>query len=241
MNALRFELSKVEIPAVRQRMVNLLTQVDQGLAEKVAEALGITATEPEKPINRSIPADASQEDYESQKLPPVIDRSEALSMKNTVKDSIETRRIAILAADGTDEKAVEAMKALLGKEGAMVKVIAPKLGSVKGSGGGAIIVDESFLIAASVVYDAVFIPGGKDGVSLLSGEADALHFISQAYKHCKAIAASEESKEILKKAFIDLTIKDEGIIIGNDPGKAFVKAIAKHRFWDREMARKVPA
>src|SRR6185295_12557572 len=56
-NALRFELGKVDIPEIRSRMVGILTQIDKGLATQVAEGLGITVPKPEAPMNQSFGAD----------------------------------------------------------------------------------------------------------------------------------------------------------------------------------------
>lgn len=240
-NALRFELSKVQTPAIRERMVNLLTQVDKGLAAKVAQALGITPKAPEQPMNHGVPADADPKDYQPVKAKSAIEHSKALSMQDTVKNTIATRKIAVLAANGVDDAALKAMKRALEAKGATVKVIAPLLGNVKGISGEQIIADESFLIATSVAYDAVYIPGGKKSIQALQGEADALHFISQAYKHCKAIAAGGDAGDLLRATGIDPDAKDEGVIISDKPEKAFIHAIAQHRFWEREMARKVPA
>ena len=56
--ALRFELGKVETPAIRERMLFLLAQVDKTLANRVAEGLGATVpAKLDKPMNMSIPAD----------------------------------------------------------------------------------------------------------------------------------------------------------------------------------------
>ncbi len=241
-NALRFELGKVQSPEIRQRMVDLLTQVDKNLANRVAEALGLIAKTPVGNTNQSVPADDDPKDYQSKKIKPIIERSEALSMKNTNKDSIATRRVAILAADGVDEISLNAMKKALETKGAMVKIIAPKLGAIKLANGSAIKVDESFLQAASVLYDAVFIPGGKKSSDALKAEPDAIHFVNEAYKHCKAISANDEGIELLKASYVDINAKDNGIIVGKgNISQAFIKAIALHRFWDRETARKVPA
>lgn len=242
-NALRFELGKVQTPEIRQRMVNLLTQVDTNLANRVGEALGITPKTPEQPMNHSIPADEDRKELQSKKVKPPVESSKALSMKNTIKDSIETRKIAILAANGVDDKSLNSMKKTLEGNGAVVKIIAPKMGMITSAKGARITVDESFLQAASVLYDAVFIAGGQKSVDALKAEADAIHFVNEAYKHCKAIAASGESVEFLKLSYIDVNAKDEGLIIEKNGGieKSFVKAIAQHRFWDRENARKVPA
>lgn len=240
-NALRFELGKVEIVAIRQRMVNLLTLVDKKLAADVADALGLTPQAPEQPINHSIPADADPKDYQPTKAKPPVERSEALSMQNTIKDSIATRRIAILAADGVNEKSIGSMKKALEAQGAMVKVIAPKLGTVQGEGGKEVMVDESFLTATSVVFDAVFVPGGNRSVDTLMNEADAVHFVSQAYRHCKPVASNDDSIIVLQQAMVDVVTQDQGVIVGKHPEQAFIQAIAQHRFWDRENIRKVPA
>lgn len=242
-NALRFELGKVQTPEIRQRMVNLLTQIDKQMANRVAEALGLIAGTPEQPINHSVPADENPKDYQPVKIKSLLERSEPLSMKNTIKDSIATRRIAFLAADGVDEASLKNMKKLLEEKGAMVKIIAPKLGFIKSSKGNQIPVDESFLIACSVVYDAVFVPGGPKSIEALLAESDAQHFISEAYRHCKPVGSATQGVMLLTASFIDVGLKDEGVVIEKNASidKAFIKAIAQHRFWHRENARKIPA
>src|SRR5687767_7455112 len=55
--ALRFELGKVERPQIRERMIGMLNRVDATLAARVAEGLGLPANPPVAlPLNRSIPA-----------------------------------------------------------------------------------------------------------------------------------------------------------------------------------------
>ncbi len=247
-DAFRFELSKVQTVAVRQRMVNILTQVDKILADKVAAALGLKAGAPEKPINHGVPADADPKDYESRKVKSSIDRSEALSMANTIKKTIKTRQIAILAADGVDENSLTKMKKALEAAGAQAWVIAPVLGSITSAAGKQVAVNESFLIAASVVYDAVFIPAGPKSATTLKHNADALHFINEAYKHCKVIAADGEGAEVINASYIGDNKKDTnkaGVLISDAKNskleKEFIKAIAQHRVWEREIQRKVPA
>src|SRR5690606_30946028 len=63
-DAFCFELGKVDITEIRQRVVGLLTQIDEDLAKQVAEGLGLEVKEPEKPINHQYGADANPEDYQ---------------------------------------------------------------------------------------------------------------------------------------------------------------------------------
>ena len=92
-----------------------------------------------------------------------------------------------------DEASLQKMKAALTAEGAVVEIIAPYLGNLKSKKGIYIKIYKSFLTTASVLYDAVYIPGGIDSIKVLMAEADAIQFINQAFKHCKAIAADAEA------------------------------------------------
>ncbi len=245
-DAFSFELSKVEIVEIRKRMLGILTQVDMTLATKVADKLGLKVpAKPEEPINHSFGADTDPQAVQPTKVKSSVEKSEPLSMAKTVKDTIKTRKIAILAADGVDGKSLSAMKSALEKAGAKTKVIAPKLGRIKSSDGKQIAVDESFLIATSVVYDAVFVPGGAQSVDALKQEMDAIHFVNEAFKHCKAIAAVGEGVGFIRDTFAGKAKNDKAVILdkgnaGDTAGK-FIKAIAEHRNWEREMARKNPA
>ncbi|MDB5226456.1 MAG: catalase [Bacteroidota bacterium] len=248
-NALRFELGKVERVEIRQRILGLLNQVDKTLAASVATGLGLQVPkQPEAPMNHSIPADGDEKKFQPVKVKQSIERSEALSMANTNKNTIKTRMIAILVADGVDDNSLSDVQSSLLAEGAQVKIIAPHLGAIKSSKGKAIKVDQSFLTAASVLFDAVFIPSGNKSVQALLAEADAIHFINEAYKHCKAVGAEGEGIELLHASYIG-DAKDKGnskyktlpgVVVDKSP-KDFIKAIAQHRFWEREKMPQVPA
>ncbi len=247
-DALSFELGKVETIAIRTRMVGLLTQVDKTLAAKVADKVGIPAPKgPELPMNHSVPADGDSKKFQPVKMTSSLDKSAALSMANTIKNTIKTRQIAFLAADGVNEKSLNAMKKALESAGAMVKIIAPKLGNITADSNKSIPVDQNFLTACSVLFDAVFIPGGKKSIEKLGEESDAIHFIMEAYKHCKALGCDSDGIKLLpanhsagKKGSQKKSSLSDGVI---DNGNAvdFIKAIAQHRFWHREIERKVPA
>ena len=258
--ALRFELGMLDRPEIRERMVGMLGQVDRTLAGRVAEGLGLPATVTiSGPLNLSVPADADEKAFQPRRAKPPVERSAALSMAGTVKDTAKTRKVAILCADGVDLAAVRAMQRALTEAGAVWKIIAPRQGSLKGNGG-TIAADYSFLNAASVLFDAVFVPGGDRSVEALAGEASALLFVREAYKHCKAIAAVGAGVGLLSVAGLGdngapqdnggtaTTLgADEAIAVGTDPelprvAARFLRAIGRHRNWDREAAAtRVPA
>jgi len=243
-DALRFELGKVEIPAIRARMIGILSQIDKGLAAQVADGLGFPVPKPEMPMNQSFGADTNPKSVQPKKFITKPTISGPLSMADTVKDTIKTRKIAALIADGFDGDQLEAMKTALLERGAMLKTVAPRQGIIRTADGKAVAADFSFLTAASVLFDAVYVPGGADSIDALASEADAHHFINEAFKHCKAICATAGSGPFIDNTFAGKAQNDSGVIIMDDSAKAakkFVAAIAQHRNWDREIARKIPA
>ncbi len=252
--ALRFELGKVETPSIRDRMLFLLAQVDKSLASRVAEGLGAKVpAKLEKPLNMSIPADGDPRKFQPRRATQAVETSPTLSMvdnPNFPKDNIKTRKIAFLVADGFDEAAVSEMKQVLLTAGAAAMTIAPRLGILTAANGEAVKADFSFLTGSSVLFNAVYVPGGDASVASLRQEPEAANFLREAYQHCKTIAASGAGVELLATAGV-VTAGDDaageksgdqpGIIASRDAsiqdlGIEFVKAIARHRHWEREPA-----
>jgi catalase len=260
--ALRFELGKVEIPEIRERMVGLLSFVDQSLARRVAEGLGLHfPVELPAPINQSIPADGEVAKFQPKRSKKSNSEgliSPALSMANTLKDSIKTRKVAFLVADGVDETAALNMAKALEAAGAMAKFVAPHGGVIRGAKGKEMPVDFSLLTTSSVLFDAVYVPGGAESVAALKAEPDAVHFINEAFKHCKTIAATGEGVDLLRASYVssDLRLEEggkgtpkatiEGLMVGSasdarNIADDFIAAIAQHRHWSREQKGDVPA
>ncbi len=255
-DALTFELGMVKRAAIRERMLFLLAKVDSIMANKIAQGLGMTVPKSiDGPLNHAVGADAGRE-TESKPVKKNMGASPALSMMNTVKDTIKTRKIAFLAGDGVNEADLLAMKNALTSRGAIVAVVAPHGGAIKGSKGGSISVDHSILNAASVLFDAVYIPGGAASVAAFKGDAKSVHFVNEMYKHCKAIAATGEGAQLVSASSIKMpdgakekkAPGDPALIVAKDSAAKdvsakFIKAIAQHRNWDREKIAKaqVPA
>ena len=238
--AFQFELGKLDVAAVRERMVGVLQHVDRDLAARVAQGLGLDVpTKLDGPLNRSVPADANPNDYQPRRGTRRIEASAALSMANTVKNSAKTRKVAILAADGVDGKVVSEAKRLLTAAGVVSKVVAPHGGTLEAVEGSAITVDFSLLTVGSVLFDAVLVPGGPRSVETLRADAMAVHFVNEAYKHCKALAASGAGIELLPPGDAALSTGSDGqlsMVVGE-----FIKAIARHRNWDRGRAAETVA
>ena len=251
--ALRFELGKVERLPIRQRMVAMLNLVDERLAARVAEGLGFPGIpKMEFPINRSIPGDGEPAQFESRHRGRRTGESPALSMANTVKNTVATRKVAILGADGADTASLQKMKDALTRAGAQGHIVAPRLGVLEGQDGDELLIDHSLLTASSVLFDAVYVPGGVQSVAALAEDRDALEFVTEAYRHCKPIAATTEGIELLRACPGVLGPESgdgngdgngneaaaEGVFVSSEPAtpaliQGFLGAIAEHRFWNR--------
>ncbi len=230
-NAFRFELSRVQTPAVRERMVSGLMNVAPELAEAVATGLGMR--ELPTPMPKALARD----------ITPEVRASPSLSLFARPGDgSIRTRRVAILVADGCDGAPLAALVNRLTAEGAVPRFVSTRLGSVTTANGDAIEVDVSMEAAPSVLYDAVVLPAGKDAVRALRNDGRTLEFVKDQYRHCKPLLAIGEGADLLQACGVPLTLPngdpDPGLVVTPADGRgyvdAFVQAIAKHRHFERE-------
>ncbi len=163
-----------------------------------------------------------------------------MSQANTKFDSIATRQIAVLVADGFHMKAYKKMKTTLEKEGAMVKLIAPHGGTIMCNEAMEHEVDAAISTTESVLFDALYIPGGEKAVKTLKKEGKYIKFINETFKHCKAIAADGDGEKLIDVTFAKDHKGDAALHINEAP-ENFVNSIAKHRNWARrEVAAQVP-
>jgi len=252
-----FELGKVETKAIRERMVERFMHVDAGFAQAVAEGLGITP--PHVGVGSAVKQVAQTI---AKAIAPTgkrsVDESPALSMQYTVKNTIQTRRIAILADQGVNAAELSAVRTALLNGGAEVHVISSKLGTITADDGSAIEVDQATLHVASVLYDAVYVPGGGASVDAMKQLGDPIHFIDEAFRHNKPIGATGAGVELLEASHIKgvklagpqalgQTYVDRGVVtarsgpVSTSFTAAFIQAIAAHRHWDRPEKEAVPA
>ena len=218
-----FELSKVERPDIRARMVSHLMNVDDGLADKVAKGLGLK----EMPVK----ADAAKPTRTD--LKP----SKALSILLNVHETFEGRKVGMLITDGVDSEVVAGMKKALDKEGASYEFIAPTIAGVKASDGSNIPANQKIGGGPSVLYDAVALLVSKDGANKLANDPTARDFAADAFAHSKFIGYSDAAKPFLLKV-LGLDKLDDGFIaIGSAKDSTkFIQECRKLRFWARNAS-----
>ena len=245
--AFRFELSKVEVPEIRQRMVDNLAHVDLKLATRVAAPLGIKPPDPK--------AAAGRLGFREHRITSKVEEDPALRMVGRPGGSARTRKVAILVADGVEAAALKRLQQDLLDAGAQCKLVAPHLGTVSTSSGRQLAVDHTFTNMPSVMFDAVLIPGGSESAATLGAMGEALHFVLEAYKHCKTICAVNDGAQLLSTLGFSLgkdpeavSVPTPGVIIADarkvtdgQVSQDLLAAIAQHRHWDRLNVDAIPA
>ncbi len=238
--AFHFEVGKVRDRSIRQGIVDMFNNVDGDLAIEIAKGVAADAprTKGGSPVTRKS-RNVSQELSE-----------------HTRRDSIKSRKIAILAADGYSHAEVESLRTALMKAGAQADIISKLRKTLKSSEGKEMEADKNYETAASVMYDAVYIPGGKESVNTMKTHGYAVHFINEAFKHCKPIGATGDGVDLLVSSGIagvnfaesgSAVMTDKGVVTVRSPGAnsgfngSFIDAIKEHRHWDREKNMQVPA
>lgn len=236
--AAHFELGKVESKEIRHRMVHeIFNHIDHDLAVRAAEGIGVEP--PKKFAGKKVKKSA-------------VD----ISVKHHAKtDSIASRKVAILAADGVNIDQLEGVKHALIKAGAHPTIVSKFQGKLKGSNGEVVEVDQSHVTSASIMFDAVFVPGGKLHIEAQKGQGDVLHFIQEAFKHGKAIGAVGEGVELIASARLggleipaaEQVSENLGVVLDRGASSAgnfaatFIEAIALHRHFERDTRAMVPA
>ena len=212
-SALVFELSKVGLDHIRQRVLANLVNVDPDLAARVADGLAMD-------VPKASPAAAKVQDF---------DLSPALRIINGPLDekTLKGRSVGILIADGSDAKLLDSVVAAVEAEGGRPVLVAPKVGGAKLSNGKIRKADGQLAGSPSVLFDAVAILLSEEGCAALLGEGAAVQFVMDAFGHLKGIGATAEAQPLLDKAGV---VPDSGV---TDLGDGFIAA-AKTRHWDRE-------
>ncbi|UXS40284.1 catalase [Agrobacterium tumefaciens] len=225
-SALTFELSKVETPVIRERMVAHLLNIDETLAATVAQKLGLQAMP--KPTDAAMPT--------RQDLEP----SPALSIVQRGPKRFEGRKLGILITDGVDAKLLKGLTKAVEAEKAVFELIAPKVGGVTASDGTFVEAHHMIDGGPSVLFDAVALLTSAAAIDELIKEATARDFVADAFQHCKFIGYDQSALPLLEKAGI-ADVMDEGMLPlpGEGGLSAFVSELGKLRVWAREPSLKL--
>jgi catalase len=218
-DAFTFELSKVDEPMIRERMVANLANVDDDLVAGVAAGLGLDRIPK--------PSKAAKEPDHS------LDPSPALSILLNGPDSFAGRKIGVLLTDGASAAALSAVRSAAAAEGALVELITPTIYGVTLDDRSVEPGDQMVGGGPSVLYDAVAVIVSADGAAELSALPPAKDFVADAHAHLKFVAYTSEAEALFTAAGV--TALDDGYVDlgGRGAGKTFVASCRSVRFWDR--------
>ncbi len=224
--AFRFELTKVSVQAIRERVISMLANVSPELADGVAQGIGI-ATPPAQ--QRALAIDVK----------PEVRTSAALSMLARPGDgSVKGCKVALLVADGIDASSLRAVHAHLLDAGAAPSFIGARLGTCTPGTGDVIHVEVTMETAPSVLWDAVVIPAGDDA---LAPYGHAIEFVKDQYRHCKTIVALGAGSALLKAATLPMKLPngkaDPGLVMvksADEASRQLITALAGSRHFARE-------
>jgi catalase len=234
-NAFRFELSKVTVPAIRERMVASLRNASEALARKVADGLGMDPLPAPLPLALPNPAK------------PEVKKSPALSLMARPGDgSLRGRKVALLVGPGVQADAIEQLQAALLERGAVGRLVGPRIGGFSTAAGGMVDADASMENEPGFLFDGLVLPDGEEAVAALAQDGHTAEFIKDQFRHCKTILAIGASRKLLTQAGLpqsmDKSMAQGGtglIVVGAGQTAAgiaaFLDGLAKHRHFGREM------
>ncbi|MDE2405890.1 MAG: catalase [Sphingomonadales bacterium] len=208
-SALVFELSKCVLEHVRTRVLSRLRNIDDSLAQRVADGLAM-------PLPEAAPA---------ARAPVEMAPSPALSILAHGQPSLQGRLIGILFDEGSDKAAIDKLKGELEAGGAAVLLVAPKVGE-HALKGGKLKAHGQLAGMPSVLFDAVASIIMPDPAAKLAMDAAAKQWFMDAFSHCKTIGACPATRKLLAGLGIE---PDEGVV-----EIAQFAAVAPARHWDRE-------
>ena len=220
-DAFRFELTRVQVPAIRARVLSMLRNVAEPLAAKVAEGLGMDLPDP---MPRAAPAPKAE-----------VTRSPSLSLLARPAPSVETRRIAILVADGVDGDGARALHAALSATGAVPRFVGPRLGKLASTTGAPLEVEITVETAPAPIWDAMVVADGKDAAAALAADGRVIEFVQNQYRHCKPMLFVGAAAALCE----ELELEDDDALLrgaAKDTTDGFVAALQAHRFFGRETS-----
>ncbi|MBO1031207.1 catalase [Tessaracoccus sp. SD287] len=222
--AYTFELGKCYEESVKLRQLQCLANIDAQLCADVARGLGLPAPAPTTP-----PAGDLQP-------------SPALSQLGQTWP-VTGRKVALVVDADTPGAQITAARDAVMAAGMLPFVTAPAGGKVDG-----VVVDRTFLTAASIEFDAVLVldapvpaPDAVPTFDAKAGQATdgqpvdprVAKMLAEMFRHCKAIAVVDEAAAALSAAVVPA---DAAGVVVADAATAVAELatlLASHRVWQR--------
>ncbi|MFC3058734.1 catalase [Paenirhodobacter populi] len=208
-SAFVFELSKVGLDHVRTRVLSHLRNIDEDLAQRVADGLAIDLPEAAVPFRD----------------PLDLDPSDALSIQKNWHETLAGRKIGILFAEGSDKAEIDALVKAVTDAGGTPFTVAPKVGGIK-LNGGEMKADGQLAGSPSVIFDAVALVLTEEAAKKLAKDGAAVGFVLDAFGHLKAIGHTAGARPLLDRTGIQ---PDDGVT-----DLAHLPDAAMRRYWARE-------
>jgi len=188
--AISFELDHCDDQRVYEGYTKILNHIDFELAKAVA--INVNGVVPDAPAREN-----------HGKRDPTLSQLYYAPKKPT----IASRRIAVLIADGFNMLEVEAVRGILASALATTWIIGPRRGKVFAEGeamgtGQGIVADHHYEGQRSTMFDAIYIPSGATHAKALASNGRAVHWIREAFGHCKAIGAVGDGKSLMRISII---------------------------------------
>ena len=209
--AFSFQLGKVKTESVRQKNVDLLVNVDREMASIIADNIGVR-----RPSGDNVPVSTS---YPS------------LSQANTPKYA-RMQKVGVLIGDGFNDQEVNDVLNELRRNQTVIRIISQTLGTVTGSGGTKLRVDETFLTSSPYLMDTLYVVGGTSKTQDRFN-ANIADYIRVAYTHYKPIGVASTGQSYIQPSPGNNLA---GVVFANNNpnfARDFVAAITQQRFWDR--------
>ncbi len=216
----QFELSKVKKEKIRQNVVDMFANVDQKMADEIADYLGLKAKK-SAPIQNQGQGGKEKFKYKGKS----VKKSDALSQENTPKKP-ETLKLAILVTENTDVKEIKSLAEEMEKDGIVIEWVGEKLGKINED----IEIKKTLYTSYPVLYDGILVSPmkeiKKENLPLLQA------FIEETFNHYKPILVFKEGKDNLKDKYLN-----EPGVVELKSAKEGTKEMAQMRFWDRDTAK----
>jgi len=225
-SALIVELSQVDGVAIRERMIGHLLVIDNDLATRVANGIGLDASSitPATPLSTPI---SYNDTYPSLSI--------LLSSSN---GTLLGRHIGCIIGGDVDSSLVSDLRSAITDQNAKVTFLSHQLGDISSSGGNdnssgsSVTPDGLYSTMPSALFDSVLVLVDNSTANDWLGDSLLQAWISDAYRHLKVIGYIPGAEALLTQAGVQ---NDNGTIdVSSSDGRDSFLTASMSKVWSRE-------